>query len=115
MIAEHPCFVNKKAPEGAMESVLHEDTLTRGERIAGESNSVQVLLMHIDRGDAVVFIRIIVVDPLIRAAAGGVQRYLELSVEVAAAARLVDAAQNMEELADALELGAARKGVHSLI
>ena len=64
--------------------------------------------MHIDRGDTAVIICRVIIHALVRVEAGGIYRYLIFALrDLAAAAHLLDRAEDMEELTDALRLAAS--------
>ena len=70
--------------------------------------------MHVDCGDLVILIGGVVIDSLARIAAGGVERDFVMSLtDLTAAALLIDGAENMEELADALGFGVSGEGMRS--
>ena len=64
--------------------------------------------MHIDCGNAAVVISRVIIHALVRVEAGGVYGYLVFVLRnLAAAAHLLDRAEDMEELTDALRLAAS--------
>ena len=69
--------------------------------------------MHIHSTDLVIVIGGIVIDALCSIAAGSIKRYFIFSIShIAAAALLLDRAENVEKLADALLFRTAGNGIH---
>ena len=89
-------------------SVLIKYPFLFQQRIARKLASVQILTVHIDRAYLVIVIGGVIVYPAAGVAARGIYGYLILAVrDLAAAALLIDGAENVEKLADALLLGVA--------
>ena len=83
------------------------------DRIAHQSGRLQILMVHVDRGDLAVVVGGVVVDALVCVAAGGVEGDLILAVfEEAAASLLFHGSEDVEKLADAFLLRVPGAGVH---
>ena len=80
--------------------------------IARQNIAVQIGFMHIHRSDLMILVGSVVVNAFGGVAAGGVQRYLILTLRhLAAAPLLVYRAENVEKLDDALQLAVAGKRI----
>ena len=81
------------------------------DRVAAKFASVEILTVHVNGVDLVIVVGRVVVDALRCVAAGGVNRDLILVFsDLAAAALLIDGAEDMEELAHTGALVILRKG-----
>lgn len=96
-----------------VKSVLQRNLFALHQRIADQPVPVKVFPMHIDGSDLVVAVGRVVVNASVSVAAACVERNLVLaSVQLTAAALLLDSVQDVEELPDALGLAAAGFRVH---
>ena len=76
--------------------------------ISGEGVGIEIFAVHIHGGYAAVVVGCVIKHALVRIEAGGVYGYLVFVLrDLAAAAHLLDRAEYMEELTDALRLAAS--------
>lgn len=81
-------------------------------RIAYKLSAVDVLAVELYGGYLMIVVGGVIIYSLVGVVAGGVNGYLVSALYLAAAPLLIYRAQDMEELADAFRLTAARAGVH---
>ena len=74
--------------------------------------AVDVLAVELHGGYLMIVVGGVIIYSLVGVVAGGVNGYLISAPYLAAASLLIYRAQDMEELADAFSLAAARAGVH---
>ena len=92
-------------PGGFSFSILHFNVFSPDQRIANQRRSIQFLPVHIHRGDLVIVVGLVIINALIRIAAGGIQSDLISPLpQPAAATGLADGTQNVKKLADAFRL-----------
>ena len=82
-------------------SVLEENILRCAGREAPERCGVEIAAVHVYGADAAVFVRRVVINAALSAAAGGIERDFVLAGrDLAAAAHLLDRAEDVEKLAE---------------
>ena len=109
-MADAPCAIQR----AVLYSVLEMNLLPLDQRKADQLGGIKIFAVHVDCGNLVILIGGVVIDSLARIAAGGVERDFVMSLtDLTAAALLIDGAENMEELADALRFGVPGEGMRS--
>ena len=91
----------ERSLRGTDHSVFPADLLFGHQREADQLLPFQVAAMHINSGDLAVFVGGIIIDTLVRIAAGSVNGDFQTMVNFTGTAGLVDRIENVEELADA--------------
>ena len=82
---------------------MHFDLLLLNQGIAHQPRTGQGFMVHIHSSDLTVFISRIIINAFACIAARSIKRYFIFSIShIAAAALLLDRAENVEKLADAL-------------
>ena len=80
---------------------MHFDLLLLNQRIAHQPRTGQGFMVHIHSSDLTVFISRIIINAFACIAARSIKRYFIFSIShIAAAALLLDRAENVEKLAD---------------
>ena len=92
---------------------MHFDLLLLNQGIAHQPRTGQGFMVHIHSSDLTVFISRIIINAFACIAARSIKRYFIFSIShIAAAALLLDRAENVEKLADALLFRTAGNGIH---